>query len=62
MPDNVAVTRLPISKDIAQLSPRRNLVAYATVRAEFDWAKARAISGAASGEPRGRHQAPNRGL
>ena len=43
MLDNVAVTRLPIAKDIAQLSQRPNLVDYAAVRAEFDWAKAREL-------------------
>ncbi len=43
MLDNVAVTRLPIPKDIAQFPRRPNLVDYDAVRADFDWAKARGL-------------------
>ena len=43
MLDSAAMTRLPIAKDIAQLSRHPNLVDYAAVRAEFDWVKAREL-------------------
>lgn len=36
MLDNAAMTRPPITKDIAQLSRHPNLVDYAVVRANFD--------------------------
>jgi acetyl-CoA synthetase len=43
MLDNVAMTRLPITKDNAQLPHRPNLIDYASVRADFRWAKAREL-------------------
>ena len=51
MLDDVALTGYPISKDIAQLPRRPNLVDYGAVRADFDWAKAR---GLLEGLPKGR--------
>ncbi|HEV2334707.1 MAG TPA: acetate--CoA ligase [Stellaceae bacterium] len=43
MLDNVVVTHHPIAKHIAQLPRRPNLVDYAGVRADFNWAKGREL-------------------